>query len=149
MVIKLQHLTQQTVDSLINSVKIPIRLSCILPNGAPCVLSLWYTCKDGKIYCATQKSAKVVSYLEKNNLCGFEIAADTPPYRGIRGHGIAKIRHDNGNEILDILIGRYLKNTDSKLANFLRSNAKNEVSIEITPKRIFTYDYTKRMSDSK
>jgi nitroimidazol reductase NimA-like FMN-containing flavoprotein (pyridoxamine 5'-phosphate oxidase superfamily) len=145
----MQHLTQQTVDGLINSVKIPIRLSCILPNGAPYVLSLWYKCRDGKIYCATQKSAKVVSYLEKNNLCGFEIAADTPPYRGIRGHGVAKICNDNGAEILEALIGRYLKDTDSKLANYLRSNAKNEVSIEITPKRIFTYDYTKRMGDSK
>lgn len=144
----MQELTQQNVDSLINSVKIPVRLSAIMPNGYPCVLSLWYTCKEGKIYCATQESAKIVSYLTKNKSCSFEIAADTPPYRGIRGYGDAKIHKDMGEKILDALIDRYLDNRQSKLAKFLRKNIETEVAIEITPRRIFSYDYSKRMSDS-
>lgn len=144
----MQILTQQNVDNLINSTKIPVRLSCIMPNGFPCILSLWYTCKNGKIYCATQKSAKVVSYLEKNNSCAFEIAPDTPPYRGIRGHGNARIVASEGKQILETLIERYLVNKESSLAKFLRSNSDNEVAIEITPVRIFTYDYSKRMGKS-
>ncbi|RDJ31736.1 MAG: hypothetical protein DWQ18_03205 [Crenarchaeota archaeon] len=145
----MQILVQKDVDSLINSTKIPVRLSCIMPNGFPCVLSLWFICVDGKLCCATQESAKIVKYLKNNSSCAFEIAADTPPYRGIRGYGVAKIRSDIGVEILNKLIDRYLENKESKLAKFLRKNAENEVAIEITPKRIFSYDYSKRMRDSK
>ena len=145
----MQVLIQKDVDSLINSTKIPVRLSCIMPNGFPCVLSLWFVCVGGKLCCATQESAKIVTYLRKNDSCAFEIAADTPPYRGIRGYGVAKIRRDIGIQILDKLIDRYLENKESKLAKFLRKNSENEVAIEITPNRIFSYDYSKRMSDSK
>jgi hypothetical protein len=100
------------------------------------------------LYCATQENAKIVKYLEKNPMCAFEIAPDTPPYRGIRGNGVATIRKDIGGKILNDLMGKYLKNQNSQLANFLRDNAENEVAIEINPKKNFSYDYSKRMSDS-
>ncbi|MGI9567543.1 MAG: hypothetical protein ACR2LL_11105 [Nitrosopumilus sp.] len=58
-------------------------------NNLPAIISLWYVPIDGKIYCATQSKAKIVSYLQKTP-CGFEIAADTPPYKGIRGEGTIK-----------------------------------------------------------
>ena len=44
--------------------KIPIRIGFIKPNGAPSIISLWYIDIDGKIYCATQKSAKIIHYLK-------------------------------------------------------------------------------------
>ncbi len=145
----MQFLTQQNVDSLINSSKIPVRLSCIMPNGFPCVISLWYICIEGKLYCACQETAKVITYLKKNNACAFEIAADIPPYRGIRGYGTSKLRNDIGQKILDQLIDRYIDNKESKLVKFLKKNSENEVAIEITPIRLFSYDYSKRMADSK
>ena len=67
------------------------RLSFLKANGVPGILSLWYLKIDGKIYCATQKTAKIVSYLQKNPNCAFEIACDKPPYKGTRGEGQAKI----------------------------------------------------------
>ena len=125
--------------------KIPIRIGFIKPNGAPSIISLWYIDINGKIYCATQKTAKILHYLENKPTCGFEIAADQPPYKGSRGEGIVKIIPSKGPEILKILIKKYLGDKESTLSKFLLSHAKNEIAIEITPKKIFHYDYSKRM----
>jgi nitroimidazol reductase NimA-like FMN-containing flavoprotein (pyridoxamine 5'-phosphate oxidase superfamily) len=119
-----------------------------MPNGFPCVMSLWYTCIDNKLYCATQKTSKIVSYLEKNDSCAFEIAADSPPYKGVRGYGTATIIKELGNDILEILIKKYLGNMDSTLSKFLKSKSDGEVAIEITTHQISSYDYSKRMKDS-
>jgi len=125
--------------------KIPIRIGFIKPSGAPSIISLWYADIDGKIYCATQKSAKIIQYLQNNPTCGFEIAADRPPYKGSRGEGTAKIIPSKGPEILEILIKKYLGDKESTLSKFLISHSKNEIAIEITPNKIFRYDYSKRM----
>ena len=134
-------------EYLIGDKKIPIRIAYLTPDGIPNIISLWYEQIDGKIYCATQKSAKIVSYLEKNPRCGFEIATDKPPYKGARGNGIAKIIPEDGDKILSILINKYLGNKISTLSKFLKNNKKTEVAIEITPNKIFNYDYSKRMKD--
>ena len=125
--------------------KIPIRIWFIKPNGSPSIISLWYIDINGKIYCATQKTAKVIQYLTNNPSCGFEIAADKPPYKGSRGEGIVKIIPSKGPEILHILVKKYLGEKESTLSKFLESHSKNEIAIEITPKKIFHYDYSKRM----
>ena len=143
----MQKLDKINLDDLISDTKIPIRLAFIKPDGTPNIISLWYEQIEGKIYCATQKTAKIVSYLEKNPECGFEIAADKPPYKGTRGNGTAKILHDKGEEILEILIDKYLGNKESTLSKYLRDNSKKEVAIEITPQKTFSYDYSKRMKD--
>ena len=128
--------------------KIPIRIAFTDSNNDPIVISLWYIYMNGKIFCAAQKTSKVVSYLNGNPICGFEIAADLPPYKGIRGKGIARILEDKGVKVLSILIDKYLGRKESKLSKFLQNNSKTEVAIEITPKRIFSYDYSQRMKDA-
>lgn len=145
--IVLQKLKMTNFDEVVSDKKIPIRLACIKPNGIPTVLSLWYVQIEGRIYCATQKDAKIVSYLEKNPLCGFEIAGDKPPYKGTRGEGVSKIIEERGNEILQTLIDKYLGTKESTLSKFLKKQSINEVAIEITPKKIFNYDYSQRMKD--
>ncbi|MFX0092313.1 MAG: pyridoxamine 5'-phosphate oxidase family protein [Candidatus Hodarchaeota archaeon] len=136
------------IQTYLQEMKIPIRLACTLKNGWPIVLSLWYIYLEGKVYLATQKSAKVVSYLKSNPRCGFEVASDQPPYRGVRGIGTAKINEENGLEVLKKLLKRYLGGTDSPLAKKLLSRKSPEVAIEIEPTSFFTWDFTKRMKDS-
>ena len=85
----MQNLDNLKTDKFIPDIKIPIRIAFIESTDLPSVISLWYVCNDDKIYCATQKTAKIVSYLQKNPACGFEIAADKPPYKGMRGKGTA------------------------------------------------------------
>ena len=141
----MQKLDSQEIDKLIPDPKIPIRIAFMKSTNLPAVISLWYVCRDGKIYCATQKTAKIVSYLQKNPVCGFEIAADKPPYKGVRGEGTVQILNETGVYVLDLLMEKYLKGKESTLSKLLRNNSKTEVAIEITPQKIFHYDYSKRM----
>ncbi len=143
----MQKIDEANFRRIISDEKIPIRIAFLKPDGVPNIISLWYEQIEGKIYCATQKSAKIVSYLEKNPICGFEIATDKPPYKGTRGSGTAKIIDQKGEEILKILMTKYLGDKESVLSKILRKNAKTEVAIEITPEKIFHYDYSVRMRD--
>ncbi|MBD0360744.1 MAG: pyridoxamine 5'-phosphate oxidase family protein, partial [Nitrososphaeraceae archaeon] len=86
------------LECLTNS-KIPIRLACMSISDWPIVVSLWYTYLNEKVYCATQNTAKVVKYLSKNPKCGFEIAGDSFPYRGVRGYGKASIVENKGEHL--------------------------------------------------
>ena len=143
----MQKLLGQKFNEMVSDNKIPIRLACIKPDGMPVVVSLWYIQKDNRIFCATQRNSKIVSYLQKNPKCGFEIAADKPPYKGTRAEGIAYIIQEKGPEILELLIEKYLGKKESTLSKFLKENSKNEIAIEIVPQKIFNYDYTIRMKD--
>jgi nitroimidazol reductase NimA-like FMN-containing flavoprotein (pyridoxamine 5'-phosphate oxidase superfamily) len=141
------------MECLTNS-KIPIRLACISISDWPIVVSLWYTYLNGKVYCATQNTAKVVKYLRKNPKCGFEIAGDSFPYRGIRGYGKASILENKGEEILRMLIQKYLTGKETTISSLKlyklllsKEHLQNEVAIEIIPAAMFKWDYKKRMID--
>jgi nitroimidazol reductase NimA-like FMN-containing flavoprotein (pyridoxamine 5'-phosphate oxidase superfamily) len=141
------------MECLTNS-KIPIRLACMSISDWPIVVSLWYTYMNEKVYCATQNSAKVVKYLRKNPKCGFEIAGDSFPYRGVRGYGKASIVENKGEEILRMLIQKYLTGKETTISSLKlyklllsKEHLQNEVAIEIIPAAIFKWDYKKRMID--
>lgn len=124
---------------------IPIRLSCLSASGAPLVCSLWYLYDDGAIWCATQKSAHVVSCFEKDQRCGFEIAPESPPYRGVRGQSRVFLDDSRGPEVLLSLIDRYLGTRESGFARWLIGRQNNEVAIRIKPAWITSWDYAQRM----
>ena len=62
----MQKLDNKEIDKFIPDLKILIRITFIKSNSLLTVVSLWYVYNDDKIYCATQKTAKIVSYLKKN-----------------------------------------------------------------------------------
>jgi len=126
-------------------------LACLSTSDYPTVVSLWYVYIDNKFYCATQNKAKIVRYLRCSPKCGFEIAGDRFPYRGIRGYGNASILKDRGEDILRMLVQKYLKGKEtSRLYKLLLSkkHLQNEVVIEIEPVSMYEWDYKERMSDS-
>ena len=143
----MQKTDASKIDHMHSCRKIPIRISFIGNDGFPNIISLWYEEINSKIFCATQKSAKVISYIQKNPICGFEIAADNPPYKGVRGTGTARVLENKGQHILHILMKKYLGEKESTLSKFLKEHSSNEVAIEITPHKISNYDYSKRMRD--
>ncbi len=132
-------------QEFLNEVRIPIRLACTTKTGWPIVVSLWFLHQDGLLYCATQKSAKLINYLHNDDRCAFEIAEDRPPYCGIRGQARAKIDEGRGVEILERLIDRYLGDTKNDLAKKLLANSDSEVAIVLEPVRIYTWDFSNRM----
>lgn len=136
------------VETYLQQVVIPIRLACHSLSGWPTIVSLWYLYDDGRLYCATRRDARVVNYLENDSRCGFEIAADQPPYCGVRGQGRAVIQTGDDLAMLKRLIKRYIGTTDDKLAQrLLARDPAEEVTIAITPYQLFTWNYSKRMSN--
>ncbi len=141
-----QSLAEPPIAEYLDAQRIPLRLACHTPSGWPVVLSLWFVRLEGSLWCATQENAKVVGYLRSDTRCGFEVAGETPPYRGVRGRGEASLHKDRGEEILRTLLERYQGGAETPLAKRLLANVEQEVAIEIVPRSLHVWDFTKRMS---
>jgi len=115
---------------------------------ASLLFSLWYLYDNGKLYCATQASARVVGYLRECPHCAFEIAADEPPYCGVRGQGVATIDPQRGVEVLGKLLERYVGDIENTFARRLLTRETPEVAIIIKPTRISTWNFRQRMSSA-
>jgi hypothetical protein len=133
-------------NAYLDAVRIPLRLACATKSGWPMVVSLWYLYQDGQLFCATQKTSRVVSYLQNDPRCAFEIAADSPPYCGVRGQAMACIEEDMGVLVLEKLLVRYVGGLDNDLARSLLSNSYKEVAIVFDPVQIYRWDFSSRMT---
>ena len=123
---------------------IPVRLSFLDPDGHPRVLSLWFVHQAGHLWCATRPSAVVARAVERDARVGVEVAADRPPYCGVRGRGRAVVHPEKGAEVLRLLIGRYLEPDDVLIPKLL-AGADDEVAIEIIPESWHSWDFSSRM----
>lgn len=135
----------KTIERFLGEQLIPIRLACIASNSRPVVCSLWYLHAEGALWCATQRTAKVASYLELHPVCGFEVAPEAMPYKGVRGQGKVTISRERGVDVLERLIDRYLGTRDSDFARWLLLRAGNEVAIKIEPTWMTAWDFSQRM----
>jgi len=136
------------VARYLEGTRIPLRLAAVTESGWPLVLSLWFVLREGSLWCATQRTAKIVRHLEANSRCAFEVAPEQLPYRGVRGRGTVILHRARGKEILEALLNRYLGGTTTPLARRLLSKSETEVAIEIKPVTLFAWDYSNRMEGS-
>ena len=140
----------QQLHAFLEKAIIPARVAVNTPAGAPLVLSLWFLPRDGAIWCACNKAARVVELLRENARCGFEIASEIPPYRGVRGQGTATLDAPGGAEVLAALLARYNIAASSRLATTLSKAAANdnEIAIRIDPAWMTSWDFSERMADA-
>lgn len=136
------------IEGFLEEARVPVRLACNGASGHPVLVSLWFLPIDGKLWCATQQSAHVVSMLTRDPHCAFEVSVETPPYRGVRGPAVATLHDDRGEEILRKLIDRYLRGSNSKLARLLLTRAEHETAIAIAPRKYVSWDFSERMKDA-
>lgn len=134
------------IESFLHQAEIPVRLACLAANGAPLICSVWYLYDDNAIWCATQRDARLVSWLRADPRCAFEVAGDNAPYRGVRGQGQAALSAADGPAVLGRLIDRYLGTRDSGFARWLLSRQHDEVAIRIAPEWMTSWDFTRRMA---
>jgi len=139
---------EESIQQYLQEIKIPLRLSCVDEAGWPVVLSLWFHYEDGSFYCATPERAKVVSYLRREPRCAFEVAADQPPYCGVRGRALATIKPETGLKVLERLLDRYMGSTDNPLAQKLLNRNEPEVAIRLEPQSFHSWNFTERMKES-
>lgn len=139
--------TEPQITAFLADTIIPARIAVLTANGAPLVLSLWFLHRDGAIWCASNRKARVIEWLQKDPRCGFEIASEHPPYRGVRGQGRAELDAPGGAQVLNDLLARYRVPSQSKLGKMLAKESANEVAIRIVPDRMTSWDFSARMED--
>lgn len=135
-------------EAFLSSATVPLRLSCHAAGESLWMLSLWFRYDDGALWCATSAEADVIGYLAADDHVAFEVSTNDPPYRGVRGNGLARVEPDADKSLLTTLLTRYLGGTDSSLAERLLSPERREVRIRIEPARLYTWDFSDRMADS-
>jgi len=136
---------EQQINRFLADTVIPIRLACIDRDGDPLVCSLWYLYADGALWCATQQTANVIALFEANPRCGFEVAPETMPYRGVRGQGKVTLSAEQGPATLLRLLDRYLGTRDSGFATWLIARSVGEVALRIDPDWLTSWDFSQRM----
>jgi hypothetical protein len=137
------------VTAHLHQAVIPLRLAVLGRDGGPLVLSLWFLPEaDGTLWCATPATARVVVALRRDPRAGFEVAADQPPYRGVRGRGRASLHPERGADILARLLARYGIPPASRLHRTLSARAATEMAICLRPDRLSTWDFSQRMADA-
>lgn len=139
--------SQSEIQVFLEQARVPVRLACNGTSGHPVLASLWFLPEDGRLWCATQRSASVATLVACDPNCAFEVSTEAPPYRGIRGPGLATLHDDRGEEILRKLIDRYLGDAKPKLARLLLARVATETAIAIEPQAFVSWDYTERMGD--
>jgi len=132
------------IAEFLAEVTVPLRLAVLDDKGSPLVVSLWYAFSDGALWCATPRSATIARHLQHDPRCAFEIAPETPPYRGVRGQGRAELHRDDGERVLRSLLERY-QQMDTRLGRWLLDRVADEVAIRIVPNHMSSWDFTQRM----
>lgn len=138
--------SKDRIEEHLREIVVPVRLASLGADGFPVVVSLWFLYEEGAVWCATQAGSRLVGRLRRDPRCGFEIAADGAPYRGVRGRALASIDGERGATLLPRLIARYLGTTESPLAGWLLARVATEVAIRLDRLRVSSWDFTRRMS---
>ena len=134
---------EDQIRNYLTSTAIPIRVATSGTTG-PLVQSLWFAFEDDTIWCCTQRDALLIQRIERQSKVGFEVSADAPPYRGVRGQGQARIDVGRAGRILPILIERY--QAPGPLADWLLGRLDAEVAVAITDLSVTSWDFTARMT---
>lgn len=138
----------ERIERFLEAFRAPVRIACNGASGHPVLASLWFVPLEGRLWCATQRTASVVSHLARDPRCAFEISVESPPYCGVRGQALATLHEDRGEEILRTLIERYVGDSSSRLPALLLARVEHETSIAIEPQTLVSWDYRERMGDA-
>jgi hypothetical protein len=137
--------TESHIREYLTSTVIPVRIAST-GNVGPLVQSLWFAFDEEALWCCTQHDSVLAKRLSRDARLGFEVAADSPPYKGVRGRGLAELIPSAAATLLPRLIDRYLGDTNTPLADWLLSRIETETAIRISQIRVTTWDYTPRMA---
>jgi hypothetical protein len=135
--------TADEVRGHLADARIPLRLAS--SGTFPLVQSLWFVFDDDALWCATQADSVVARRLARDDHCGFEVCADQPPYRGVRGTGRARIVPAAAADVLPQLIARYVGDEPTPLSQWLLSRLDTEVAIRVGDLTVTSWDYSGRM----
>jgi PPOX class probable F420-dependent enzyme len=142
-------MTREEAERFLES-KLNLQIATIDEKGEPNIQPVWfYYDKDrGKLLITTSKLAKKTQNLRRKPTVYFSVDDENPPYKGVKGKGIATIVEEDLNRIVpqaDRISMKYLGTLDHPVAKTITDSAmKGEVVlVEISPKFFSTWDYGK------
>ena len=140
--------SQQELQDFLVSTKIPIRIS-VLDDEYPLICSVWFEYADSKLIIVSHEESKLAKTLLRQRKCGFEIATNDPPYRGVRGKANVDAELGGSEDTLRRVIQRYLGETNQKLASWLLSRVEHEVKFTLHPTWVTSWDYGERVEQTR
>ena len=135
---------QEKIGDFLFKTRIPVRIS-VIDGKYPLICSVWFEHQQGKLRIVSHKNSKLAKSLIKEGRCAFEIAANAPPYVGVRGKADVEPSKGNSEATLRRLIERYLRGTNQKLADWLLSRVEDEIEFTLHPTWTTSWDYGLRM----
>lgn len=137
---------EDEVASFVGGVRAPMRLAANGASGFPLVTPVWHLWADGDIWAASRPSSALVRRLREDPRCAFEISCEQPPYKGVRGRGLAEIEA-NGEKVLKQLLSRFMGTDAPNFQARLLKASHDECAIRIRPLRLTSWDFGRRMAE--
>jgi general stress protein 26 len=141
-----EPMTQEQVNEfLVNRKDLLLRMGFIDEKGEPNVTPTGYYFDEikNRIYVTTAKTTKKVKSLNNNVIIGFCIDDPTPPYKGVKGKGMAVIHEDiaYNKDIIKKFINKIVVDYNHPVARFMLSQIEsgNNIIIEIIPRYYSTW----------
>ena len=132
-------LTEQQTKDFLTTSKLNIHIGTVDEKGHANIHPVWYyyDTSSNKFYILTGKDSKKVNNLKGNDIIYFCVDDPNPPYKGVRGKGIAKA-HENVNfnvPIAQKIAFRYIGTLDHPISYELVERLKNGqgIVLEISP----------------
>ena len=140
-------MTKEEVERFLES-KLNLQLATIDEQGEPNIQPVWfYYNKDReKLLITTSKLAKKTQNLRTKPTIYFSIDDENPPYKGVKGKGIATLVEDPDKTVSqgDRISMKYLRTLGHPIAKMTSDGSNGDnVVIEISPKFFSTWDYGK------
>ena len=141
-------MTRGEIEKFLDS-KLNLQLATTDDQGEPNIQPVWfYYDKDGeKLLITTSKLARKTQNLRNKPVVYFSMDDENPPYKGVKGKGIATLVEDPDRTVPqgDRISMKYLGTLDHPIAKMISEGSKNgdNVLIEISPKFFSTWDYGK------
>lgn len=136
---------ERTFLQFVDGTRAPMRLAANCPSGFPMVTPLWHVWAEGAVWAAARPGSALVRNLKRDGRCAFEISVQTPPYKGVRGHGHAVVE-SNGRAVLEDVLARFMGDRAPEFQARLLRDADDECAIRIRPDRLTAWDFSRRMA---
>ena len=143
-------MTREEAERFLLESKLNLQIATIDEKGEPNIQPVWfyYDKDEEKLLIITSKSAKKTQNLSNRPTIYFSIDDENPPFKGVKGKGIATVVEEPNNIVpqAEKISMKYLGTLDNPAAKEMAERSKNGegVLVEISPKFFSTWDFGKR-----
>ena len=138
--------TGTEVGEFLRESRIPLRIGFFGGSGG-LIVPVWYQYDDGRLFCCSPAKSALVKGLKENPVIAFDISTNEIPYKGVRGRARATCSFAASRQPLEVLLQKYLNDTNNELSQWLLSRTDEEVVIELEIAWLTSWDFSARMSD--